>query len=687
MSIVLTFLIAILTIYLPGILFFRILSSNYVLNITIAPIFSLGCYLIIPILFDLSGINASWIEIVSSSSLVGLFALIAYTQLSKRKKVGLILASCIKPDKTDRIIVLLAICISSLFMLCLYFNGFEDLGDFNQQYDNYTHLSLAQNYVETNQFSMLNTRYVPYSSPFYVSTTTNYPPMWHIVCALIASGSGTTVPIAANVFNFVICSFIFPTGIFIFLKTVANKKTILIAGAVISTAFASFPAGFIFWGPLSPNLLSFALSPLLIALFAMLATEKKSLSTKMAITFLIIALTIIIIQTQPNAVFLTAIFIIPMLCNWVVFSNLRQTQAKSKRIFAKGLLIALIISVSISMWIFFYKAPFMQITVSGNWPVFSTRPEALVDLLTFGMTEQIAPQPLLGVLVMVGIFGAIARKRLRWLVAPFLIASVIYIGGIPSEGFARHFFTGFWYTDPYRVAAIVCITAIPLSAIGLGSIYDMIGILFHKLFKAKTGRLSDFFSAILSLLFLLICYYPIYLPNHYGYNTAFGTLMDGTLEKSSLYYTPEEKSFIERAKERIEDDALIFNDPFDGSGYLYGADGVKSAIPFYLRYDASDEDNPINLLRKHIDEYTSNEEILNMLKEANVKYLLLLDVPQEGSDLSREWNISEPQNYDEMLDTQTIKGWEGLYSINEETPGFELILSENDMRLYKLTEV
>ena len=61
-------------------------------------------------------------------------------------------------------------------------------------------------------------------------------------------------------------------------------------------------------------------------------------------------------------------------------------------------------------------------------------------------------------------------------------------------------------------------------------------------------------------------------------------------------------------------------------------------------------------------------------RELNLKYVLLLK--RDPSDGTGFYHLC----YDEAQ-------WRGIDGINDDTPGFEVVLAEGDMRLYKITAV
>jgi hypothetical protein len=118
---------------------------------------------------------------------------------------------------------------------------------------------------------------------------------------------------------------------------------------------------------------------------------------------------------------------------------------------------------------------------------------------------------------------------------------------------------------------------------------------------------------------------------------------------------------------------LIINQPYDGSVFARSVYEVPTLYNNYGgggRYDET--------LREHLAEVASNPEVQEALSELGVRYFLQLD--QSGTN--RGMNISSTGSVYDL--GYTIKEWAGIDNVRDDTPGFTLLLSEGDMRLYRI---
>ena len=110
----------------------------------------------------------------------------------------------------------------------------------------------------------------------------------------------------------------------------------------------------------------------------------------------------------------------------------------------------------------------------------------------------------------------------------------------------------------------------------------------------------------------------------------------------------------------------MYNTPKDGSLFAYQYNGLRT----YHRTQSSGKTGEEILLNHSINDYASDESVQQAVENLGIEYVLMLD--QGHEPYWRQWSNSP-------LDDDA--GFEG---INEDTPGFELVLSEGDMRLFRL---
>ena len=119
----------------------------------------------------------------------------------------------------------------------------------------------------------------------------------------------------------------------------------------------------------------------------------------------------------------------------------------------------------------------------------------------------------------------------------------------------------------------------------------------------------------------------------------------------------------------------MLNNPEDGSIFGYSVYGLNMYYRNCYTPSPETETEASYLVRTKLNEYSSNPEVQSAVRSIGAKYVLQLD----SGDSSAEYRIAYvTNNFDE---------WGGINAIDENTPGFELIASVDDIRLYKILDI
>lgn len=250
-----------------------------------------------------------------------------------------------------------------------------------------------------------------------------------------------------------------------------------------------------------------------------------------------------------------------------------------------------------------------------------------------------------------------------------------------GSGLLKHLIAGFWYTDPYRLAANVTIFLVPIATAGLRLIIAIFDAALHKVSTQLNLTIKPSLVPIITtLVFVLIVYFPNYTAPRSDQEevTAFGTIKNRIESifdtgKEQVYST-QEQEFVEKALNIIPDGALVINQPNDGSVFAYAVNDMN----IYYRNIIRGRNVPNNeteeavLIRTKLNEYDSNPAVQNALNTIHAEYVLVLDYQRAWTDAPRLPQSTQPSF------------WEGIDNISDTNPGFEIVLAENDMRLYRI---
>lgn len=562
----------------------------------------------------------------------------------------------------------------------IYLSALPLLSNVPEDYDNIFHFNLLRSFIDSGSWSLLNSSIYldtagAYPAPFSAEGV-YYPAAWHILCALPVSIIGIDVGIAANALNLVLIAFVFALAMFVFLSILfEGDRTKLAFGAVVVFAFGALPWVLLTFWPLYPNLISMTLVPLVCAAFLIATGQNISLKRRMGYALL----TIIGIGAQaicqPNSIFVDALILAPYVVYAASKAFLSQREKHTSKFghpqwaWGIGFLVALAILL---VWFVLTQAPFMQRVVGFYTAPLMSFGQAIASSISLSLAIN-SPQYALGLLVIAGALYILVReRRLIWLLVSYLIALIFFVVAASfGDVWIKHFLTGFWYTDPYRVASIVPVVGVPIAALGLYAICAFIISLIKRIAPSVTKAKKAIYC-LLPLLFAL----AIYVPGVVGSvdSNAFKFLRfastDAVTAENRVAFSDEEKDFVEQVKQVIEDDAVVLNNPFDGSMVAYGISGLPVYNRSRTNYGTASESPESALFREHLNELSTNVEVQNAIDTVGAGYVLSL-----GKSANRMRVLFYHYDRD---------AWSGFTQISDETPGLELVLSDGDMKLYKI---
>lgn len=538
--------------------------------------------------------------------------------------------------------------------------------------DSAAHYTLIRSFLDTGFYSML-------SANGYATlggTGGYYPAVWHGAAAIVASLFGDSVALASNAMTLVVCAVVLPVGLLFMLRQLFSGKeeyVVVASGAIVAVAFCAFPWGFVVRGQLLPNLLSFALIPGAMGLLVAMVQQCRGRGSRAPLALSFVVCVVAVAIAQPNGAFTLGIWAVAfgigvLLCP---MGEASHTRPGTKRI---ALAAALLAGACLG-WVALYCAPPLQSVVSYTWEAFLSPVQAVLAGGMFMFSERTGIQPFLALLVLIGLVRTCKDRRYLWLTAAFLLAFAIWFIGVTTEGAVKHLLAGFWYTDYYRTGAMAALFAIPLAAMGFAWLFEGLKTQLEKRLGGcgATRAVSISVAALLALM-LAVQFFPLHTK--VGDSDIRAGLMAVHKQVKQRYswekyFTGEEDAFVKKCMEAIPEGAVVANFPNDGSCYAYGIEGLNT---FFRRsspdaYVGSEETG--RLIRTALSSVSTSQTVWNAVRESGVQYVLLLDC---GSGEGRTVSKLRYEDAD----------WEGIETINDETPGFTPVLSEGDMRLYRI---
>lgn len=654
------------SIFAPGCLLTKCLGYDNVKSIAIAPPVSCCIFLTLGVVLHILNINAGVISmlLIPTAVLLVIYSLIKHRFGSSNNKANQLL------------ILSLHVLIGILLVLLVLFKHQHGFGAFQPDNDNATHLAIIKNMASSKILSVLSTSaYFDTSvSPEINTAGSFYPSIFHLLAALSILTSGVAVQTAENITAAVIIAMVYTSGCYALFRAIEpSNRNLTIAGVVGSLLIVGFPWRFIVWGPLYPNLLSLSLIPAALSVEIEICNSIKENKLDLRQVFLFLLTIIAVSGSHPNGLFTFGVLSIGLLSD-TLFSKVRATTKKGKFIpvFATLGFLACVIAI----WTICFLLPAFQGVVNYKWPANQSLHKAVISLLFFGFTRD-SGDPILLILLCIGIVHTMRRKEFRWLVASYLLTAFMFIIAVSSDGVVKQYLCGFWYCDHNRIAACTSLAAMPLICIGIASVFSLLDNSVSNWHSIKTKG-TPIIKLSASVLIILIVCFPFFIDNYLGYPTTFQDykrLLDYKFDKESpSIYSSDEVDFVNKSDKLIKPGAKVINIPFDGSCLAYDIQGLNTYYrdPHISGSKNSTETEHSWLYRKQLSNYLDCQQIRDALKNDHIEYVLMLD---DGE------SEGEPERY---FAGYNENDWSGITSINENTPGFSLVLTKDDMKLYRI---
>lgn len=511
-----------------------------------------------------------------------------------------------------------------------------------------------------------------------------YPTCMHSLAALIVEAFNVSPSESLNIIIFVCLCPVLCLSVRSLIRTCYPDDLVAeFIGCFISYGFVGFPWGLITFGSLLANLFSLVFVPATISSGIILSrrildNRNGSISSALA-SFAI--LMVLLALTHPGSLFTTGVILVPLILKTI---NNYLSSVKIISAITRKLIVLVSLFAVAGIWVISFNLPALHDTVSFNWPAFQSLGMALSSLLTLSFAD-FPSQVTMSVIVMIAMASCFRKQEENnWLLISAAFACILYIVDVTTDGYFKQLLTGFWYTDSRRIVAIVVICLIPFSARGLSIIFKWSNSFIANKSDSRVSPFCYSFCCILLVLFsvfgpslIVNGSFTLTSPFSYLRNTISSInelrgkpFVDGRVE--TLMLDKAEMEAGPRLKDVIDDRFVVFNNPLDGSSFLYGLNDINL---FYRLSSAQDGTDKSNLLRSHIDEYATNAQVKSEVIKYGIRYVLQLDYGLMPSGSSSFYCVYSPEY------------WSGVQSIDDSTQGFKLIYSHEDIRLYELTEI
>ena len=278
-----------------------------------------------------------------------------------------------------------------------------------------------------------------------------------------------------------------------------------------------------------------------------------------------------------------------------------------------------------------------------------------------------------GVLMVCGALLACFSVRTWPAVAGMAAAVVLFILAAGPEDQPFRWLTGFWYTDPPRIAPLVHIFGVVFAALALEQLCTLLVRLVRLVRPLRTragtgaraGARADrqqLAAAGLAFAVLAAVFVTTGAFRHDVRVDAASIRYGVTEHRDGRALMGDEQDFVRSLGPLLPDDAIVIGDPFNGLPYIYALTGHQTV---YFQNVSSAGSKDKDYLRRHFRNIASDPGVCPALRSTGATYLYD-DEPIRGYQHSAKHQ------------------WPGFQRVDF-SHGFHLIASHGTAALYEIT--
>lgn len=492
---------------------------------------------------------------------------------------------------------------------------------FSQSLDNSFHMNAIRWIQEHGDASSLTLGAVAAAN----QEPTFYPAGWHDFVSLIYSTTGTSIATATIVTVLLASGILWPCSLVALSLSIPKLRPLqALAIPAMICGFAAFPGLLLRWGVLFPNLLGYALLPSFVALMVYLVQvmvrREYSASLSLGLASLVGLAGLALVH--PNAVVSAAAFAVPLLLAGVA-QVLRSHELIARQKWVGSILLLAFLAGCVGAWRVLRPAEF----ASNTWSPILTEGEALYQFLFLGLEngnqlgDKFNPSYLAGFLVLWGVGYLLYKRRNLWLIASWVLIGYLWIvsASVPRGEF-RLLMVAPWYTDHFRLAALVVFPSVILAGIGLGGFVE--GLLTWVARRApRPARLkvATIGMGVAMILVLVVAGLSSRVPS--VQETTQAVSREYRLTPTSVVLNQDEMNVINEIPKIVPKDDVIVNNPWDGSAYIYAL-ADRHLTGYHFEFETSPK---YSAIMHNLKDARTNPEVCREVNEYKAHWYVHLE--------------------------------------------------------------
>ncbi|QUQ69841.1 DUF6541 family protein [Kutzneria sp. CA-103260] len=492
-----------------------------------------------------------------------------------------------------------------------------------------------------------------------------YPAAWHDLVALVVGGSCAAIPVATNATAAVVASLAWPLACLLLVRQVVGPSRLAMGvTGVLSLAFGAFPWGLLGFGVLWPNTLGLSLLPAgFAAVLSVTGLARQDVLGRGRAWFLLVVSGVAGAIAHPNTIFsLAALSIIPVLIGVVGWAKVRRAAGHARQAYAA---VGGVVLLMLGAAVFADRSPIFNDVKSITWPAIESPAQSIGEVLLNAPNGKNAAW-VLSAFTLIGLVVAARRgSGRRWLVADHVLSGVMFLLAATLNSPLSHHIVGYWYNDSFRLAAVLPVTALPATVLGVQAVIawlrDRIETTHSETWRARLQPALKSTVAIpaIVLLVLVVGTKGLYSGQHSLVVAA--TYGQSDNPRTQPLLNADRHEFFDRIGREVPANATIASNPWNGSALLWSLEDRQVLVPHFAVTMGADE----IFLSKHLDDAARNPLVCQAAGRLHVQYLYVDTVYLWPGD-------KRTHDYPGLADP-TGKA------------GFELVDQQGQMKLFRIT--
>lgn len=523
-----------------------------------------------------------------------------------------------------RLAIPAAVLIPAAIISLRYVVGFGSPDSFSETFDNIYHLNAVRYIADTQNGSTLTIGNLTAASKGL------YPAAMHDSMALVLMLGAPSVMAVVNVGTIVTGAIVWPLGcVFLISRIVGYRPMPLLAAGILSAGFSGFPYLMVGFGVLYPNHAAIALLPAALGLaIESIGMSRTPPGSALAPVLALAATVPGLALSHPSTLVALLGFSAPVVVGRLIRSWLAAREGSvSKR--QPQLWLAFTVAYLLgTAGVWMVARPNLS---AAGWTPFQTNARAIGEILGSAPMGTTTAWVML-VLTIIGLY-VVARqiRRYWWVGGMYVVGGVLYlVVSSWSNGTFRDFLTGVWYTDSFRLAALLPVVTLPVVVLGAEWVVWRVRALTGALIASAKVRAAGRPRAAAGLIgrlpassgIAMGCAVLLVL----GIGAQGGTLSrvqdristTFTTTPTSTLLSTDEVSLLKEVADIVPEGDVVVGNPRTGASLVYAFSGRRALAPHIFGIRTPEE----QLLLDHWDEAAYNSAVCPAVKALKAYWAL-----------------------------------------------------------------